>query len=104
MVSAEGVPTDPAKLQSFLEFPIPTNIKQLRLFLGLTSYYRRFISQSDKIPGPLHAQKISEFMWSAVCQGALEKLRTLLTSALVLAYPDFGVPFILKTDASGNGL
>ena len=82
MVSAERVSTDPAKLQAFLEFPVPTNIKQLRSFLRLTSYYRRFISQSDKIPGPLHAQKkISEFMWSAVCQGTLEKLRTLLTSA-----------------------
>ena len=106
VVSAEGVRTDPAKLQAVLEFPVPTNVKQLRSFLGLTSYYRRFIPQFAKIAGPLHAltKKNSEFTWTAVCQGAFEKLRNLLTSAPVLAYPDFGVPFILETDASGNGL
>ena len=106
VVSEEGVRTDPAKLQAVLEFPVPTNVKQLRSFLGLTSYYRRFIPQFAKIAGPLHAltKKSSDFMWTAVCQGAFEKLRSLLTSAPVLAYPDFCVPFILETDASGNGL
>ena len=106
VVSAEGVRTDPAKPQAVLEFPVPTNVKQLRSFVGLTSYYRRFIPQFVKIAGPLHAltKKNSEFTWTAVCQGAFEKLRNLLTSAPVLAYPDFGVPFILETDASGNGL
>ena len=74
--------------------------------MGLTSYYRRFIPQFAKIAGPLHAltKKNSEFTWTAVCQGAFVKLRNFLTSAPVLAYPDFGVPFILETDASGNGL
>ena len=74
--------------------------------MGLTSYYTRFISQFAKIAGPLHAvtKKNSEFTWTAVCQRAFEKLRNLLTSTPVLAYPDFGVPFILETDASGNGL
>ena len=90
VVSAEGVRTDPAKPQAVLEFPVPTNVKQLRSFLGLTSYYRRFIPQFAKIAGPLHAltKKNSEFTWTAVCQGVFEKLRNLLTSAPMLAYPD----------------
>ena len=106
VVSAEGVRTDPSKLQAVLKFPVPTNVKLLRSFLGLMSYYKRFIPQFAKIAGPLHApmKKNSEYTWTAVCQGAFEKLRNLLTSAPVLAYPDFGVPFILETDASGNGL
>ena len=76
------------------------------LFAGPVTYYRRFIAHFAKIAGALHAlrKKNSEYVWTAKCQGAFDKLRNLLTSAPVLAYPDFGVPFILETDASGNGL
>ena len=68
--------------------------------MELTSYYIRFIPQFAKIATPLYVltKKTSEFRWTAVRQVAFEKLRNLLTSVLVLAYPDFGVPFILETD------
>lgn len=106
VVSAEGVRTDPKKLQAILEFPVPANVKALRSFLGLASYYRRFIPQFSRIAGPLHAlmKKNSVFTWTAACQETFERLRKLLASAPVLAYPDFHVPFILETDASVSGL
>ena len=106
VVSAGGVRTDPAKLQAIVEFPVPTNVKALRSFLGLASYYRRFIPQFSRIAGPLHAltKKNSEFTWTAVSQETFEKLRKLLANAPVLTYPDFRVPFILETDASVYGL
>ena len=78
----------------------------MRSFLGLASYYRRFIPQFSRIAGPLHAltKKNSVFTWTAACQKTFERLRKLLASAPVLAYPDFHVPFILETDASVSGL
>ena len=106
VVSAEGVRTDPSKLQAILEFPVPNNVKALRSFLGLVSYYRRFIPQFSKIAGPLFnlTTKNSLFTWTTLCQETFDKLRKLLTSAPVLVYPDFRVPFILETDASIAGL
>ena len=106
VISEEGVQTDPAKLQAVKEFPVPTNVKALRSFLGLASYYRRFIPQFARIAGPLHTltRKDVEFIWTPACQEAFERLRKLLASAPVLAYPDFKVPFILETDASIHGL
>ena len=106
VVSAEGVRTDPSKLQAILEFPVPDNVKALRSFLGLASYYRRFIPQFSKIAGPLFnlTKKNSLFAWTSLCQETFDRLRKLLTSALVLVYPDFRVPFILETDASISGL
>ena len=95
-MSAEGVRTDPSKLQAILEFPVPDNVKALRSFLGLASYYR----------GPLFnlTKKNSLFTWTTLCQETFDKLRKLLTSALVLVYPNFRVPFVLETDASIAGL
>ena len=106
IVSAEGVRTDPSKLQAILEFPVPHDVKTLRSFLGLASYYRRFIPQFSKIAGPLFdlTKKNSFFTWTALCQETFDKLRKLLTSAPVLVYPDFRVPFILETDALIAGL
>ena len=105
-MSAERVRTDPSKLQAILEFPVPNNVKALRSFLGLASCYRRFIPQFSKIAGPLFnlTKKNSLFAWTSLCQETFDKLRKLLTSAPVLVYPDFRVPFILETDASIAGL
>ena len=78
----------------------------MRQFLGLASYYRRFIPGFAKLVHPLHAltKKGVDFHWSTDCQKAFEKLKELLTQALVLAYPSFGEDkeFILETDASGG--
>ena len=106
IVSEEGVRTDPKKLQAVSEYPTPTDIKSLQSFLGLASYYRRFIPNFAKTVGPLYTltKKDVEFVWTPQSQIVFEKLKKLLTSAPVLAFPDFSVPFILETDASLQGL
>ena len=87
-------------------YPIPTDLKKLRSFLGLASYYRRFIAQFSTFAGPLHAltHKDTPFEWSTACQSAFDTLKLLLATTPVLAFPDFSQPFLLEMDASGEGL
>ena len=89
-----------------LEFPVPNNVKEVRKFLGLSSYYRRFIHQFARTAKPLHelTRKNIVFVWTGRCQAAFTELRKKLTQAPVLAYPCFDNPFILETDASGEGI
>ena len=80
------------------DFPEPTDVNKVRQFLGLASYYRRFIPEFAKIANLLHAL--------TKCQEAFDKLKELITTAPVLSYPQFeaNLEFILETDASTCGL
>ena len=106
IVSAKGVQTDPKKLEAVERYPRPTDVKTLRSFVGLASYYRRFIPKFATVAHPLHflTKKDAPFVWTSQCQVAFENLKKLLTSSPVLAFPQFDRPFILETDASGTGL
>ena len=106
VVSAEGVRTDPKKLVAVEQYPPPADLKALRSFLGLASYYRRFLPNFTTVAGPLHVLKKKNvpFLWTPQCQIAFENIKELLISAPVLAFPCFDKPFILETDASGTGL
>ena len=106
VVSEGGVQTDPKKVKAVREYPLPTDLKTLRLFLGLASYYRRFVPAFARVAGPLHAltKKDVEFVWSQACEEAFRKLKELLTTAPILRFPNFNEPFILETDATGSGL
>jgi hypothetical protein len=106
VVSAAGVQTDPKKIQAVRQYPVPVDVKALRSFLGLASYYRRFVPSFAKVAGPLHAltKKDVPYLWSPQCQNAFEQIRELLTTTPILCYPNFKRPFILETDASGCGL
>ena len=106
VVSAEGVQTDPKKLQAVAQYPTPTDLKSLRSFLGLTSYYRRFVPGFSKVANPLYTltKKDVSFIWNPECQQAFEQLKELLRTSPVLCFPNFTRPFILETDASGTGL
>jgi hypothetical protein len=106
VVAADGVATDPQKLEAVRDYPVPVDVKSLRSFLGLASYYRRFVPGFSKVAGPLHAltKKDVKFVWGPKCQSSFEELKRLLTNAPVLAFPDFSRRFLLETDASGAGL
>ena len=106
MISDHGVSADPKKIKAVQEFPTPTNLKQLRSFLGLALYYRRFIRNFSKVANPLFAlmKKDTVYEWTPQCQIVFEELKKLLTSSPILAFPDFSKGFLLATDASGVGL
>jgi len=102
VVSAQGIATDPKKIETVIQWPVPTSVKEVKSFLGLTSYYRRFVKDYASIATPLHAltKKNRVFDWNEECQRAFEKLREALTSSPILSMPDDSGQFVLDTDAS----
>ena len=87
LVTSEGIQPDPKKTSRVVGYPAPTDINEVRSFLGLSSYYRRFVPGFAQIVAPLHSllKKEAQFYWSPECQRAFERLK----SAPVLAYPRF---------------
>ena len=85
---------------------MPTDLKQLRGFLGLSGYYRKFIKNYGIINRPLTdlLKKNTVFLWTPTHQKSFDTLKTALTSAPVLALPDFSKPFTIETDASATGM
>lgn len=114
VVDQHGVRPDPGKVQAVKDWPVPTTIKQVRAFLGLAGYYRRFVAGFAKVARPLNrlltgipADKRSQSKkvnWTHECQSSFENLKTALTQAPVLAYANYDKPFIVYTDASNQGL
>jgi hypothetical protein len=105
VLSGAGVATDPSKIVDILAWATPTTITQLRGFLGLTGYYRRFVQNYATICRPLHeALKKNNFTWDTAQQTAFNHLKKAMTTPPVLALPNFELPFILETDASASGL
>ncbi|KAF7807916.1 Transposon Ty3-I Gag-Pol polyprotein [Senna tora] len=104
-VSAHGVEMDPSKVSAIMDWPSPSNVKQLRGFLGLTGYYRRFIHRYAQIAAPLtNLLKKDSFTWSDEAFTAFTALKQAVTTAPVLVLPNFSKPFIIDTDASGIGV
>ena len=108
VISTQGIRPDPSKTEKVKLFPTPRDVTTIRQFVGLASYYRRFVPGFAKIAAPLHAltKKDVPFEWTSECETAFCKLKELLVTAPVLSYPRFGHDreFILETDASGIGL
>jgi hypothetical protein len=106
VLSAKGIAVDPSKVKDILEWKSPTTIHQVRSFLVLAGYYRRFIPDFSKIVKPITEllKNGVKFDWSPKCDEAFEQLKTLLTTAPVLAQPDIEKPFDVYCDASGIGL
>lgn len=105
IISNKEVAVDPNKVRSVVNWPTPKNVKGVRGFLGLTGYYRRFIAYYGRMAKPLtELTKKNGFLWNSDAQEAFEKLKKAVTSAPVLALPNFSIPFEVECDASGKGV
>lgn len=106
VVSREGVRPDPGKVSAITQFPRPKSLTQLRSFLSLCSYYRRFVKGFSTIAGPMNELLLKDrpFAWGEAQEAAVQQLKQALTTEPVLAYPNLSKPYILYTDASDYGL
>ena len=106
IISKGKISPDPQKVKAIECYPAPTNLKELRSFLGLMNYYHKFIPGYAAIALPLYqlTRKDVPYEWSAACITAFHRLRTALLTYPCLRAADFSRPFILQTDASGTGL
>ena len=102
-LGAEGLKVMPEKVTSVASWPTPTSVKEVRSFLGLAGYYRRFVKQFSKIASPLTelTKDRVKFRWGKEEQEAMDRLKESLSAAPVLVLPDPKLPFVLTTDASG---
>ena len=106
VVSAEGAATDPNKISAVVDWPTPTSGMDIRSFLGLCSYYRKFIKDFEKIADPLTRliKKDVPFQWDSKAQGAMDALKECLVKSPILSYPDASAIFVLDCDASEIGI
>ena len=104
--SAEGIKPTKEKIQSIQEWPTPQSIKDVRSFLGLANFYRRFVPKFADTAAPLTnlTGKNVTFVWDVIHQQAFEKLKQALVSPPIIAYPTPQDKFVLTTDASDVGL
>ena len=106
IVSVEGVSVDPQKVEAILNWKPPTSVTEIRSFLGLAGYYRKFVDGFSKIAAPLTrlTRKEEPFLWSKTCQRSFDELKRRLTSAPVLTLPSGQDGFAVYCDASRQGL
>jgi hypothetical protein len=105
VISKDGIAMDAAKVQAVLDWPRPRSVRDVRRFLGLAGYYRRFIKNYGAIAEPLtHLLRKGAFQWSDKAIGVFHALQQALTTAPILQLPDFDQPFVVECDASGAGV
>jgi hypothetical protein len=106
MISKEGIAVNPIKVASVLEWETPKNVKQIRGFLGMAGYYRRFIEGFSKIAGPMTKllRKNTPLVWSDEYEASFQTVKEKFTTAHVLAVPETGKDYTVYCDASKNGL
>jgi hypothetical protein len=106
VISSEGIAVDPCKVRDVLDWEPPKSVHQVRSFLGLAGYYRRFIPNLSKISKPITEllKKGIKYVWSKECDEVFQTLKKLLITSPVLAQPDIAKPIDVYCDASGTGL
>jgi hypothetical protein len=106
VLSEDGISVDPTKVQEVLDWKAPILVHEVQSFLGLASYYHRFILDFSKIAKPMTRllQKDEKFVWTPECEATFHTLRTLLTLAPILAQLDIEKPFDVFCDTSGTSL
>lgn len=107
MLTKDGIQVDQGKVSAILDFPSPKNVKNVRSILGMIEWYRRFIPDFSIIAAPitnLLKKSNSKFIWTPEAESALNLLKLALTSAPILATPDYSLPFTIQTDACDTGM
>ena len=105
-ITAQGVATDPSKIQTVEQWPTPSNVTEVGGFLGLTGYYRKFIQHYGVISKPLTEllKKGVPFVWTEITETTFVTLKKTLIEALVLALPQYNKPLVIETDACELGI
>ncbi|KHJ89073.1 integrase core domain protein, partial [Oesophagostomum dentatum] len=106
ILSKQGIQPDPEKTLAIDKYPTPTNITEIKAFLGMCSFFRRFVHNFALIASPLTAltKKDVPFVWTKECDKAMSHLKEALTNAPILVAPKLGAPFIIETDSSGKAV
>jgi hypothetical protein len=106
VISKEGITVDPKKVEAVVNWERPTNVHEIRSFLGLAGYYRRFVEGFSKLSGPLTAltKKNTRFVWTEDCEHSFQELKRRLVTAPILTLPSGSGGFIIYSDASRRGL
>ena len=107
IVFARGIHPNPEKVQAVQDFPTPSSLLDVRAFVGMASYYRRYVRNFADIAAPLHELTTKggrEFCWTPAAQQAFHALKTHFSTSPILALPNFMIPFTVYTDASDSGL
>ena len=106
VISGKGISVDPRKIEAVVEWEVPTNVTEVRSFLGMAGYYRRFVEGFSRIAQPLTklTKKNMKFVWGDDCEQSFQELKRRLTSAPILTIPSGSEGFVVYTDASRKGL
>ena len=102
VISGKGISVDPRKIEAVVEWEVPTNVTEVRSFLGMAGYYRRFVEGFSRIAQPLTklTKKNMKFVWGDDCEQSFQELKRRLTSAPILTIPSGSERFVVYTDAS----
>jgi hypothetical protein len=106
IISGEGISVDPKKVKAIMDWPVPRNAHEVRSFMGLAVYYRRFLEGFSKIEKPITTLQCKgvEYEWTDECDIAFIELKRLLTNASILRVSDMEKDFTVCMDASKQGL
>ena len=105
VISAEGISMDPGKITSVVDWPRPTNVTEVRSFLGMADYYQRFVKNFPKIATPLTQllRKDHKFDWTEECEVSFQELKQKLVTAPILVIPEGNEGYVVYSDASRQG-
>jgi hypothetical protein len=105
VIGKNGVQVHQEKIRAIIEWPTPRNVTKLKSFLGLCTYYRKFVKGFSQLTAPLtNLTKKGAFIWIEEAQETFEKMKQVMSLCLVLELPDFTQPFVLECDTSGIGI
>lgn len=108
IIDKNGLRTDPEKVEAIINYPRPKTFTELKRFIGLASWYRRFVKDFAVVAAPLHnltkGKKTKTLKWTIDAESAFIKMKTLLTTTPVVTCPDYRKPFVIQCDASNIGI